>query len=95
MSDPLTGSYHESKHFDLRRCPAGQIGPEWNAVVDCWAVFGGRDTFGPLPVAGGWLDQTQWFADAHAALSSERSRYHEKLEREAEAKRKQPTGRRR
>lgn len=86
MSDPITGSFHASKHYDLRRCPAGQVGPEWYAVVDAWSVFGGRDSFGPLPVAGGWLDQTQWFSDVHAVLSGEKARYHERERQEQERK---------
>lgn len=56
-------------------------------MLTTWSVFGGRDDFGPLPVAGGWLDQTQWFADVHRVLSSERTKLLEAKQREAEIKR--------
>lgn len=86
--DPLTGSFHVSATFDLRRCPADQVGPEWSSLIAAWSVFGGGDTHGPLPLAGGWLDQMQWFADAHSVLSSERSKYLEARQKDVEAKQK-------
>ena len=73
--DPSSGSFSTSKTFDLHRCPACPIGPEWIDLVQTWGVFGGCDSHGPLPLSGGWLDQMQWFADAHAILSRERGRY--------------------
>lgn len=73
--DPITGSYHESKHFDLHRCPACQVGYEWSDLISAWLVFAGEESRGPLPLAGGWLDQMQWFADAHSILARERQKY--------------------
>lgn len=93
FADPITGRMDGSKNFDLYRCPAGQVGPEWDFVIATWSAFGGRDSFGPLPVAGGWLDQTQWFADAHAILSGERNLEHDRQRKEAEQKRKTETRR--
>lgn len=86
--DPVTGSFRESKTHDLHRCPACQVGREWGDVIDTWGVFGGGDSRGPLPVAGGWLDQTQWFADAHAILSGELAKYRDAARKEAELKRR-------
>lgn len=73
--DPITGGFNGSKHFDLHRCPAGQVGPEWCDLIATWKRFGGADNPGPLPISGGWLDQMQWFADADDILSHERSIY--------------------
>lgn len=84
--DPLTGKW-ESLHFDLRRCPACQVGHEWVDLVRTWGVFGGGDNLGPMPMSGGWLDQMQWFADAHGVLSAERSKYLESRRKDAEARR--------
>lgn len=86
MIDPLTGK-RESNLWDLHRCPAHHAGAEWVDVVRTWSVFGGRDDWGPLPVAGGWLDQTQWFADAHRILSAERERLIDMRQKDAERER--------
>jgi len=61
--------------------------------VQAWSVFAGRDSFGPLPVAGGWLDQTQWFADVHAVLSGELARYREAQDKKRERERRVGRGR--
>lgn len=87
FGDPISGGFN-GKHFDLYRCPASQVGPEWESVVATWRVFGGSDNFGPLPLAGGWLDQMQWFADAHGILANERQLYLDAKAKESEAKRK-------
>lgn len=86
--DPVTGSFHKSGHHDLHRCPACQVGREWADVVNTWMVFGGGESRGPLPVSGGWMDQSQWFADVHAVLSNERAKYQEAARKEAELKRR-------
>lgn len=54
--------------------------------MSVWSAYGGQDDRGPLPVAGGWLDQTQWFAEADAVLRSEKHRYIDAKRKEAEAK---------
>lgn len=79
--DPHTGSFQHSAHLDLHRCPACQVGSEWTDLVHAWAEYGAGESRGPLPVAGGWMDQTQWFADAHAILSDELSK-HRRLQAE-------------
>lgn len=84
FADPLTGKW-ESSQWDLHRCPAGQVGEEWEYAVSVWSAYGGQDDHGPLPCAGGWLDQTVWFADADAVLRSERTRYIEAKRKQAEA----------
>lgn len=84
--DPRTGSFFESDLLDLRRCPACQIGHDWIDLVTTWGVFAGQEAKGPLPLSGGWLDQMQWFADAHQVLAGERVRYLEAARKEAEAK---------
>ena len=86
FADPHTGSFHESKHFNLHRCPACQVGFEWADLVSTWSVFGSGEHTGPLPLAGGWLDQMQWFADAHRILTSELTKYREAARKEAAAK---------
>lgn len=73
--------------FDLRRCPAHSTSEDWVRVVRTWSMFGGRDDWGPLPVAGGWLDQTEWFADASRILSAERARLVERREEDAKRER--------
>jgi hypothetical protein len=85
--DPSTGAWDKSESFDLHRCPACQVGREWTDFVNTWLIFGGTESRGPLPVAGGWIDQTQWFADAHQILAVELNKYHEAARKEAEAKR--------
>lgn len=60
-----------------------------------WSMFGGRDDWGPLPVAGGWLDQTEWFADAARILSSERARYIDQRDEDAKREREQEARRHR
>ena len=37
FADPITGRMDESKNFDLYRCPAGQVGPEWDFVIATWS----------------------------------------------------------
>lgn len=85
--DPTTGSFHASKLFDLHRCPACQVGYEWTDFVNAWLVFAGREAYGPMPVSGGWTDQTQWFADAHGVLSVELRKLHDAHRAEDERKR--------
>lgn len=74
FADPTTGSFHVSRQFDLHRCPACQTDHAWLDAIATWRVFGWGDTLGPLPVAGGWMDQTQWFADLHRILAGERAK---------------------
>lgn len=74
FQDPLTGAW-ESKKWDLHRCPAGQTEDAWNYVISVWSAYGGQDDRGPLPVAGGWMDQTLWFTEVDSVLRSERARY--------------------
>ena len=85
--DPTTGAWDKSASFDLRRCPACQVGPEWMDLVNTWLIFGSTDARGPLPISGGWLDQMQWFSDANSILTTELSKFREAARKEAEAKR--------
>lgn len=95
FSDPLTGSWTTSE-WDLHRCPAEQVDESWAYAVSVWMAYGGQDDRGPLPVAGGWMDQTVWFADADTILRSERLRYLDIKRKQAEAGRDKPAkGRRR
>lgn len=88
FTDPLTGLW-ESQRWDLFRCPASQVGDEWGYAVSVWSAYGGQDDRGPLPIAGGWLDQTLWFAEADAILRSERLRYLAKREEERQKQHEQ------
>lgn len=94
FSDPLTSAW-TSTTWDLHRCPAGQVGEEWEYAISVWLAYGGQDDRGPLPVAGGWMDQTVWFADLDTLLRSERARYIEAKRKQAEAAREKPRARRR
>lgn len=77
----------ESSKWDLFRCPAHAVDSSYSEIVQAWSVFGGRDDFGPLPIAGGWLDQPAVFADVHRILSAERERLIESRRKEDERER--------
>jgi len=92
FADPITGSFTESSCFDLHRCPAGQIGSEWDDFLSVWSAYGSGDSRGPLPLAGGWLDQMQWFTDAHAVMAAELDKYREIERKKSEADAKSRRG---
>jgi len=73
--DPVTNQ-------PVYRCPVSQVDPACYEVVDAWWTARGSGGMapGPLPVAGGWMDQTVWFHKACAILDDQHSKDREDIE---------------
>lgn len=66
----------------MYRCPLSQVDHGAFAVVDAWWTARGQGgmSAGPLPVAGGWMDQTAWIHRAFAILDDQYSTDHTSIE---------------
>lgn len=79
--DPLTDEW-------VYRCPVSQVHPGCYSVVTAWWTHRGMGGMapGPLPVAGGLLDQTYWFNRACGILDDEYAKNRKEIEDQRDKK---------